>query len=79
VISPLSKSNFFYKKKLKAKNNYCEKLVKCVRELLFCLSATIEIGREVNNDDSGIALHRLNMQLDLQSLFGLLCTAVLIG
>jgi hypothetical protein len=23
--------------------------------------------------------HRLNMELDLQSLFGLLCTAVLIG
>ncbi len=26
-----------------------------------------------------ILLHRLNMKLDLQSLFGLLCTAVLIG
>ncbi len=24
-------------------------------------------------------MHRLNMELDLQSLFGLLCTAVLIG
>ncbi len=26
-----------------------------------------------------IYLHRLNMELDLQSLFGLLCPAVLIG
>jgi hypothetical protein len=26
-----------------------------------------------------LSVHRLNMELDLQSLFGLLCTAVLIG
>jgi len=26
-----------------------------------------------------ITFHRLNMELDLQSLFGLLCTAALIG
>ncbi len=32
------------------------------------------------NDTRRLSLgHRLNMELDLQSLFGLLCTAVLIG
>ncbi len=27
----------------------------------------------------GRIIHRLNMELDIQSLFGLLCTAVIIG
>jgi len=38
-----------------------------------------EICREKQGGRSDNWDHRLNMELDLQSLFGLLCTAVLIG
>jgi hypothetical protein len=65
-----------------------EKSVKCAMKIVFHLSAALVIGPEVN-DDGGIALHmllffiyvshRLNKELDFQSFFGLLCTAVLIG
>jgi hypothetical protein len=35
--------------------------------------------RKIREKEAVGELHRLNMELDIQSLFGLLCTAVLIG
>jgi hypothetical protein len=37
------------------------------------------MGAWLGHDGFQVHNHKLNMELDLQSLFGLLCTAVLIG
>jgi hypothetical protein len=47
-----------------------------LRKAISCLKL---LGNQWMLEESENIFHRLNMELDLQSLFGLLCTAVIIG
>jgi hypothetical protein len=61
-------------------------IVKCSGNVAFPLSQKLLNQIPANRKEAqaiatepGPVQHMLNMELDLQSLFGLLCTAVLIG